>query len=89
MVESPFVMSSPSGAIVAFLIKNLILLWRSPPFPDGTFPDVRWLRAARQLSLRSCAAFHAALLKKEASGCKGAHLVAGSITVSDKSFMNL
>ena len=32
MLESPLVTSNPSGAIVAFLMRNLILLLTSPPF---------------------------------------------------------
>ena len=40
-VESPFVTSSLLGAMVAFLIRNLILLFISPDFVLGTFPVIR------------------------------------------------
>ena len=88
-VDSPLVTSSPSGAIVALRIRNLISLCMSPLLAVGVFPDIRCDRAARQLSLRSCAAFQAARLKKDASCFIVAHLVAGSITVSDISLINL
>ena len=89
MVESPLVTKSPSGANFACLIRNLISLLRSLPFVVGTFPVVKWSLADLQESLRSCAASHAALLKNDASTFMGAHLAAGSITVSVSSLMNL
>ena len=84
MLESPLVTSKPLGASVAFLMRNLISLFTSPPFVVGTFPVVRWSFADLHESLRSCAASHAAQLKKEAS-----HLAAGSTTVYVSSLMNL
>ena len=51
IVESPFVTSSPSGAIVACFMRNLISLFMSPGFEVGTFPDDRCEMAARQESL--------------------------------------
>ena len=89
MVESPFVTSKPSGAIVACFIRNLISLFISPGFVVGTFPEVRWETAARQESLFLWACNHAARLKKVFRGWIGPHLVAGSRTVSDISEMNL
>ena len=41
MLESPFVTNSPSGAIVACLMRNLISLFMSPAFMVGTFPEIR------------------------------------------------
>ena len=55
----------------------------------GTFPVVKWSLADLQESLHSCAASHAALLKNDASTFSGAHLAAGSITVSVSSLINL
>ena len=75
MLESPLVTRRPSGVMVAFLMRNLILLLTSPPFVVGTFPVVRCSLAALQESLRSCAASHV-------STFSGAHLAAGSTTVS-------
>ena len=89
MVESPFVTSRPSGAIVACFIRNLISLFISPAFVVGTFPEIRWDLAAQQKSLLFCACNHAARLKNVVSGWIGPHLVAGSRTVSDMSEMNL
>ena len=82
MLESPLVTRRPSGVMVAFLMRNLILLLTSPPFVVGTFPVVRCSLADLQESLCSCAASHAALLKNDASTFSGAHLAAGSTTVS-------
>ena len=61
--ESPLVTKSPSEANFAFLIRNLISLFRSPDFVVGVFPDIKWVLAALQESLLFCAWIHAALLK--------------------------
>ena len=74
---------------MAVRMRNLISLLRSPGFCDGTLPVVRCSLADLHESLFSCAASHAALLKKELSGLTAAHLAAGSMTVSDSSFMKL
>ena len=89
VLESPLVTRRPSGAMVACLLRNLISLLRSLPFVVGTFPVVKWSLADLQESLRSCAASYASLLKNDASTFSGAHLAAGSITVSVSSLMNL
>ena len=41
MLESPLVTRRPSGASLACLIRNLILLLRSPALEVGVFPDMR------------------------------------------------
>ena len=89
MLESPLVTRRPSGAMVVFLMRNLILLLTSLPFVVGTFPVVRCSLAALQESLCSCAASRAALLKNDASNFSGVHLAAGSTTVFVSSLMNL
>ena len=83
MLESPFVTNRPSGAIVAFLIKNQISLFMSPAFDVGTLPEVRWLLAALYESLFCWACNQAALLKNMFSVFNGAHFAVGLMTVSD------
>ena len=83
MLESHFATNRLSGAIVAFLIKNQILLFMSPAFDVGTLPEVRWLLAALHESLFCWACNQAALLKNVFSVLSGAHFAAGSMTVLD------
>ena len=64
IVESPFVTSKPSEAILACFMRNLISLFISPGFEVGIFPEERWEIAALQESLFFCACNQAALLKK-------------------------
>ena len=89
IVESPLVTNSPSGAMGAFLIRNLISLFMSPALFVGVLPKIRCLLTDQQESLFSWAESQAALLKNDESAFMGAHLAAGSMTVSDKSLINL
>ena len=63
ILQSPFVTKRRSGASLAFLIRNLISLLTSPALDEGVLPDIRWVFAALQESLLSCAWIQAALLK--------------------------
>ena len=60
----------------------------SPDFVVGTFPVVRCHFADLHELLLSWAVIQAALLKKDESAWRGAHLAAGSSMVSDSSLMN-